>query len=41
MFFRADVEKSGSGIGLYIVKEALENPVEILMNNNPEKALEL
>lgn len=24
MFFRADVEKSGSGIGLYIVKEALE-----------------
>ncbi|PQJ75417.1 dihydrolipoamide succinyltransferase [Polaribacter gangjinensis] len=26
---------------LVAVKEALENPVEILMNNNPEKALEL
>ncbi|WP_445748061.1 2-oxoglutarate dehydrogenase complex dihydrolipoyllysine-residue succinyltransferase [Polaribacter sp.] len=26
---------------LVAVKEALENPVEILMNNNPEKALEI
>ncbi len=26
---------------LVAVKEALENPVEILMNNNPKKSLEL
>ncbi|MFZ2284037.1 MAG: 2-oxo acid dehydrogenase subunit E2, partial [Lutibacter sp.] len=26
---------------LVAVKEALENPVEILMDNNPKKALEL
>ena len=26
---------------LVAVKEALENPVELLMHNNPEKALEL
>jgi 2-oxoglutarate dehydrogenase E2 component (dihydrolipoamide succinyltransferase) len=26
---------------LVAVKEALENPIEILMDNNPEKALEL
>jgi 2-oxoglutarate dehydrogenase E2 component (dihydrolipoamide succinyltransferase) len=26
---------------LVAVKEALENPIEILMNNNPEKALEI
>jgi 2-oxoglutarate dehydrogenase E2 component (dihydrolipoamide succinyltransferase) len=26
---------------LVAVKEALENPIELLMNNNPKKALEL
>uniref|UniRef100_UPI004047DC5F 2-oxo acid dehydrogenase subunit E2 n=1 Tax=Flavobacterium sp. TaxID=239 RepID=UPI004047DC5F len=26
---------------LVAVKEALENPIEILMDNNPKKALEL
>jgi len=26
---------------LVAIKEAIENPIEILMNNNPKKALEL
>ena len=35
-FASLEVERQG-----VLTQEALENPVEILMNNNPKKALEL